>query len=425
MENMVVIVGAGPSGLATSVCLSAHSIPHAILEREDIYASLWKKRAYDRLKLHLAKEFCSLPYMPHSADSPTYIPKDMFVEYLDEYVSTFNIQPQYHRSVESACYDEVDGKWRIEARNMQSGDVEVYVAEFLVIASGENSAKYIPDLPGLDSFKGEMIHSNEYKSGSKYENKDVLVVGCGNSGMEISYDLLTFGAQTSIVIRNPFHVVSKDMVRLGMIISKYLPLFVVDFMVLLMANIKYGDLSKYGIRRPKEGPFYLKATAGRAPVIDVGTVDEIKSKEIKVVPGISSINGKKVLFEDGAEREFDAIVFATGYRSIANGWLKDYEHVLNETGLPKNNFPHHWKGEKNLYCCGLSRRGLFGVSMDAKAIAEDIKRVIDEKNGKEKGPRKILSLFFKVATQIVLLEVGVGRSSKCSFMHGTWEILNV
>ncbi|XWS33161.1 hypothetical protein CRYUN_Cryun22dG0055400 [Craigia yunnanensis] len=379
MENVVVIVGAGPSGLATSACLSVHSIPHVILEKEDVYASLWKKRAYDRLKLHLAKEFCSLPLKPHSPDSPTYIPKDDFLEYLDEYVSTFNIQPQYHRSVESACYDEIDGKWRIEAKNMQSGDAEVYVAEFLVIASGENSAKYIPELPGLDNFKGEILHSSEYKSGSKYENKDVLVVGCGNSGMEISYDLSTFGAQTSIVIRNPVHVVTKEIVRLGMILSKYLPVFVVDFAVLLMANIAYGDLSKYGIRRPKQGPFYLKATTGRAPVIDVGTVNKIKSKEIKVVPGISSLTGKKVLFEDGAEREFDVIVFATGYKSIANNWMKDYKYVLNENGLPKNDFPHHWKGEKNLYCCGLSRRGVFGVSMDAKAIAEDIKRVISEK----------------------------------------------
>ncbi|XWS29882.1 hypothetical protein CRYUN_Cryun24cG0068600 [Craigia yunnanensis] len=73
-------------------------------------------------------------------------------------------------------------------------------------------------------------------------------------------------------------------------------------MVVLMSIVVYGDLSKYGIRRPKQGPFYLKATAGRAPVIDVGTVDKIKSKEIKVVPGISSINGNRVFFEDGAER---------------------------------------------------------------------------------------------------------------------------
>ncbi|XVF58767.1 hypothetical protein PTKIN_Ptkin07bG0092800 [Pterospermum kingtungense] len=381
MKNDVVIVGAGPSGLATSACLSAHSIPHVILEKEDVYASLWKKRAYDRLKLHLAKEFCSLPFKPHSPDSPTYIPKDLFVKYLDDYVSKFNIQPQYHRSVESACCDENHEKWRIEAKNMQSGEVEVYVSEFLVVASGENSAKYIPDFAGLETFEGEMIHSSEYKYGLKYENKGVLVVGCGNSGMEIAYDLSNFGAQTSIIIRNPVHVVTKEMVRLGMILSKYLPTFLVDFGVVLMSNIVFGDLSKYGIHRPKQGPFFLKATQGRAPIIDVGTVDKIKSKEIKVVPGISSIEGKKVVFEDGAEREFDAIVFATGYKSIANNWLKDYKHALNEDGLPKNDFPNHWKGEKNLYCCGLSRRGLFGVSMDAKAIADDINKVKSQKMG--------------------------------------------
>ena len=71
------------------------------------------------------------------------------------------------------------------------------------------------------------------------------------------------------------------MVRLGMIFFKYLPVFVVDFAVVLMAVIAYGDLSKHGIPRPKQGSFYLKAT-GRAPVIDVGNVDKIKSKEIKV-----------------------------------------------------------------------------------------------------------------------------------------------
>ncbi|KAK8693216.1 hypothetical protein V6N13_070810 [Hibiscus sabdariffa] len=299
MEQVVVIVGAGPSGLATSACLSAHSIPHVVLEREDVYASLWKKQTYDRLKLHLAKEFCALPFKPYSPNSPTYIPKAMFLDYLDDYVETFDIRPRYHRSVESAVYDKADGKWRIEARNTESGGVEVYVAEFLVIASGENGAKYIPDLPGLDTFQGEISHSNEYKSGAKYENKDVLVVGCGNSGMEIAYDLSNHGVRTSIVIRSPVHVVTKEIVRLGMRFSKYVPIRVVDFMTVVMSKIVLGDLSKHGIRPPKQGPFTLKATAGRAPVIDVGTIGKIKSKEIKVIPAISKIDRKKVLFRDG------------------------------------------------------------------------------------------------------------------------------
>ena len=203
METKVLIVGAGPSGLATSACLTRHSIPHLILEREDCYASLWKKRTYDRLGLHLAKEFCFLPHKPLPPDAPTFMPKDFFLKYVDDYVSQFNINPLYHRTVESASLVEAGKKWRIEAKNKLEGNVEVYHAEFLVVASGENNEGYIPDIKGLSSFPGEILHSNHYKSGSRYKSKDVLVIGCGNSGMEIAYDLKDHGARTSIVIRSP------------------------------------------------------------------------------------------------------------------------------------------------------------------------------------------------------------------------------
>lgn len=96
-EVRVLIVGAGPSGLATSAYLNHLSIPNIVLEKEDCYASLWKKRAYDRLCLHLAKEFCSLPLMPHSSSTPTFMSRATFLKYLDEYVSKFNIKPRYSR----------------------------------------------------------------------------------------------------------------------------------------------------------------------------------------------------------------------------------------------------------------------------------------------------------------------------------------
>ena len=79
-----------------------------------------------------------------------------------------------------------------------------------------------------------------------------------------------------------FHVVTKEMIYLGMILLKYLPLFLVDALVLLLVKFRFGDLSKYGIVRPKKGPFFLKATEGRSPVIDVGTVGKIKAGEIQV-----------------------------------------------------------------------------------------------------------------------------------------------
>ncbi|XP_028797943.1 probable indole-3-pyruvate monooxygenase YUCCA10 [Neltuma alba] len=372
----VVIVGAGPSGLATSACLKQHSIPHIILEKDDCNVSLWRKHTYDRVKLHLAKEFCSLPLMPHSPSSPTFLTKTEFLNYIDNYVSHFNINPRYNRMVDFAGFDEVKKMWRIETTNNTKeagGCREAYVAKYVVVATGENSEGYIPELSGLDSFEGEIVHSKNYKNGSKYKGKEVLVVGCGNSGMEIAYDLNDFKARTSIVIRNPVHVVTKEMVHQGMSMLKYLPIQKVDAFITFLANFEYGDLSTYGIHRPDQGPFFLKKTTGRSPVIDIGTVQKIIDGEIKVIStGIKRIEKKKVIFENNMEKDFDVIVFATGFKSVANNWLKDYKYVLNEKGMPKNEAPGHWKGEKGIYCAGLSRNGLFGVSMDAEAIADDI-----------------------------------------------------
>ena len=93
--------------------------------------------------------------------------------------------------------------WTIKAQDKVNGKILDYASRFLVVATGENSAGNIPEIVGLQSFPGEAIHSSSYKSGSDYVGKSVLVVGCGNSGFEISYDLAVHGANTSIVIRGP------------------------------------------------------------------------------------------------------------------------------------------------------------------------------------------------------------------------------
>ncbi|KAL8152084.1 hypothetical protein V2J09_021892 [Rumex salicifolius] len=386
-ETPVLIVGAGPSGLAIAACLSDVSIPYVILEREDCHSSLWRKRTYDRLHLHLAKEFCGLPFKPHDSTAPTYIPKNEFIKYLDDYVAKFNINPHYNRFVYSVSYDRVERKWKTEARDMISNNIEVYLSKFLVIASGDNDEGYIPKIPGIEKFNGEVVHSNAYKSGLRYHARDVLVVGCGNSGMEIAYDLSNYGANTSLVIRNPFHVTTRGIIRLGMTLLQYLPVSMVDPMVQLISRIWYGDLSNYGIRTPKLGPFHSKAAYGRSPVIDVGTIDRIKAGIIKVefminkvVPGISKIKSKRVVFDNGLEENFDAIIFATGYKVMTRQWLKDNEFIFKENGTPKNMFSNHWKGDNGSYCVGFSKMGLFGIAKDAQDIANDIAGILNVKN---------------------------------------------
>ncbi|KAG5245520.1 indole-3-pyruvate monooxygenase YUCCA [Salix suchowensis] len=334
----VVIVGAGPAGLATSACLNRLSIPNIVLERDDCYASLWQKRAYDRLRLHLAKEYCNFHSWPSHLRRP------------HSYVSHFRINPRCSRSVESAYHDEETGKWHIRARNVDLNVHEEYAARFLVVATGENSRGFIPEVSGLDSFGGEFIHSSKYEKGQKYRGKDVVVVGCGNSGMEIAYDLSNWGARTSIVARSP----------------------IVDFIVVLLSKLKHGDISKYGLPRPSEGPFYIKQRVGRTPTIDVGTVEKIRRKEVQVFPSIRGIQGSRIEFANGEIKRFDAIIFATGYKSTVRHWLKGGQDLFDESGMPKLCFPNIWKGKNGLYCSGFARRGLFGISVDSQNIAKTL-----------------------------------------------------
>jgi indole-3-pyruvate monooxygenase len=141
--------------------------------------------------------------MSYPVDAPTYIPKNQFIKYLDDYIQRFNIQPKYLTVVESSTYDMERNCWSIIAHDMEKCTTINYKAKFLVVASGENSEENIPVIPGLEDFPGVVIHSSRYKSGISYSGRNVLVVGSGNSGMEIAYDLASHGANTSIVIRSP------------------------------------------------------------------------------------------------------------------------------------------------------------------------------------------------------------------------------
>ncbi|KAF6171277.1 hypothetical protein GIB67_036945 [Kingdonia uniflora] len=387
-EAMVIIVGAGPSGLATSACLNKLSISNIVLEREDCSGSLWNKKSYNRLHLHLPKQFCELPYMSFPSDTPTYVPRKQFLQYLDEYVSKFKVNPLYNRRVESAMIKEDDKQWCVKVKNASTDETEEYFSRFLVVATGETSDVYIAPVDGLSSFRGEVIHSTEYKSGEIYKSQNVLVVGSGNSGMEIALDLSNSGVKTSIVVRSPVHILSRAMVYAGLVLLKYFSLNVVDGFVAMLSKLFYGDMAKYGINRPKEGPFFMKVKYGKYPIVDVGTTRKIKSGEIqilslqicwreKVLPSITSIRGEEIEFSNGKSLPFDVIIFATGFKRSTSMWLKGDEYLLNEDGMPKpTSFPNHWKGQNGLYCVGLARKGLYGAAADARNIASDIKTLL-------------------------------------------------
>ncbi|EYU21924.1 hypothetical protein ABFS82_01G027900 [Erythranthe guttata] len=373
-----IIVGAGPSGLATAACLHQNGVGSVILERSDCIASLWQNRTYDRLKLHLPRQFCELPYMNFPDSFPKYPTKHQFISYMESYADRFSIKPKFRHSVTAAEYDDAAGLWRVDTHtHTQEEDLVQYCSRWLIVATGENAEPVMPEIQGIEKFKGPVLHTNVYRSGSEFAKQRVLVIGCGNSGMEVSLDLCRYNASPHIVVRNSVHILPREMFgistfSLAMMLLKWLPLNLVDKFLLTVANFNLGKTERLGIRRPKTGPIELKNATGKSPVLDVGALSQIKAGKIKVVEaGVKEITKNGAKFMDGQEKEFDSIILATGYKSNVPTWLKGSDFFTKD-GMPKSPFPNGWKGEKGLYAVGFTRRGLLGTSADAVNIARDI-----------------------------------------------------
>lgn len=130
-------------------------------------------------------------------DFPKYPSKDQFISYMEQYTNKFGIKPRFSTEVIQVHYDEGIKGWRVCLKNG-----EEMASKWLIVATGENADPMLPDINGLEKFEGRVIHTCSYRSGMEFEGKKVLVLGCGNSGMEVSLDLCRYNARPSMVVRN-------------------------------------------------------------------------------------------------------------------------------------------------------------------------------------------------------------------------------
>ncbi|RWC88280.1 MAG: NAD(P)/FAD-dependent oxidoreductase [Mesorhizobium sp.] len=366
----VAIIGAGPAGLAVAACLRQAGVDFVILEKEQQAVPAWR-RHYDRVHLHTTKRYSSLPFVPFSKDYPRYVPRHLVVEYLDAYAKRFDLEPRFGETVR-AITREGRG-WRVEST---SGALRAW---HVVIASGYNAEPLLPKFAGIDAFKGKTLHSADYRNATPFAGQSVLVVGMGNTGAEIALDLAEGGARPTISVRDGVHIVPRELfgvpIQMVGMATRLGPRRINDALFPLILDLVLGRLEKFGLRRPKQGLLQQIALASRIPVIDVGTIGKIREGAIKVAPDIAEISERGARFVDGGHGEFDAILFATGYRP-------GYAKFLDPGIQPDRSGVTAQASDLGLYLVGFHNAvtGLLReIGIEAQAIADDIRHRLNRK----------------------------------------------
>ena len=370
-----VVIGAGHAGLGAAAMLLQEKVDTIVLERSDCIGSSWRSR-YNGLHLNIVRWDCSLPGKRIPRSFAIYPSREEYVQYLESYAKHFRIPLRFEAEADTIRRDGAE--WLISTK---AGH---FCCRWLIIATGEDRVPMIPDWPGLDEFKGELIHSSAYKAPTPYIGRSVLVVGSGDSAGDIATKLADGGAaKVWNSFRTPPNIVPPRIFGIRSHVlgfpGDFLPERFVgpfDAVVRLLRWLVYGDLSKYGVARAP-GLIQRVRMDRRSPVMDRGYIAALKAGKIEVVQGVAAFDGEDVVLKSGRHLRPDVIIAATGYNAGVDQLFGDTVSV-DVRGIPSVQGEPHRPAAPGLYFIGfgfhitgnLSELKLHPRKM-ARAIARD------------------------------------------------------
>ncbi|MGH7551702.1 MAG: flavin-containing monooxygenase [Longimicrobiales bacterium] len=359
----VVIVGAGPAGLATLSELRLRGITARLLERGNRPGYSWAN-LYESLTLHTGKHLSTLPGLPFARGTPIFPTRLHFLDYLEGYADQFGLQPEIGVTVTKATPLNGSG-WRLETNR---GDID---AAAVIFATGIMANPVVPEIAGREQFRGRVLHSIDYRRPYGFAGRNVLVVGVGNSGGEIGSELARSGARVTVAVRSGANVVPLKLLGLPIQYLSFavrkLPRAAREKVVGVVGKITEARRGPPVLPRPAHGPL------DAIPLIGFNLVDEIRAGRIRVAPGIERFTESGVRFTDGTEGVFDDVILATGFRPALDA-LRGLVRV-DERGFAIRSDRVTSADQKRLYFVGHnydSTGGLRNIWMDAPFAASRV-----------------------------------------------------
>lgn len=375
-DTEVLVVGAGPAGLAAGAELKGRGLNPIVVDAANAVGDSWRGH-YDRLHLHTVRWLSGLPGLPIPKRAGKWVPRDGVVKYLETYVRHHGLSIRFGTEVKRI--DRTDRTWTAYTTE---GPI---TASNVVIATGYNRRPHLPDWPGRDSFTRQLIHSSEYSTPAPYRGKHVLVVGPGNSGAEIAVDLVEGGARdVAIAVRTPPNIMRRDIrgfpSQVTGMLMRHLPRRVVDVLARGVRRISIGDLRPYGLPTPDRGVYTRLTEDSVVPILDIGLVDLVKARKVRVVGAVTRFERDHVILADGERLQPDAVIAATGFdRALED--LVGHLGLLGSHGRPVVKGSQTHPNAPSLYFIGFANP-ISGALREMRLEASRIARRIQRSRGK-------------------------------------------
>jgi hypothetical protein len=325
------IIGAGACGLAVAKTFAERGIPFDCFEALGDVGGIWNPQSphvvYGSTHLNSSKKLSRYPDFHFPEEWPHYVSRAQAQDYLRAYAKEFGLYDRisFNSPVTSAA--RTDKGWRIKIE----GEAKSRLYDGLIVANGHHWEAFTPSYAG--TFTGEMLHSHDVKSKEQLRGKRVLVVGAGNSAVDILSDAANENGRVVHSMRRTYYFFPKTVfgkptdVFIDYASRVPLPRKLMRLLYRWGMRIVVGPHRRFGLERPDHDLFEAHPTACNT------YIDHLIHGRTIVKPGIERLDGRRVVFTDGSSEEIDLVVWATGFRPSFP--FIDQSYILNKDATSK------------------------------------------------------------------------------------------
>jgi dimethylaniline monooxygenase (N-oxide forming) len=320
--DQVCVIGAGSSGIAGCQVLQARGIDFDCFEKGSQVGGNWRfdndngmSSAYGSLFINTSRKIMEYATYPMPEDYPDYPHHTQIAAYFDSYVDRFGFRDRIRFRTEVTRVERsADGAgWDVTSQPVGGGEAETSRYANVLVANGHHWDPRWPEPPFPGEFDGEVTHAHHYRDSAGYEDKNVLVLGIGNSACDIAVETSRVSSKTFLAMRRgawivPKYIGSKPVDELAGELVTRLPLRLQQFFLGRLLRWAQGDLTEFGLPEPDHRP------GAAHPTVSSDLLPRIGHGRIEVKPNIARLEGDSVRFEDGSVERIDRIVYCTGYK---------------------------------------------------------------------------------------------------------------